>query len=412
MERALMRRIIIREARPGMRVARQVTSPADPAHVVVASGAVLTIDEIILMHELGVYDLWTDDAGQAFLDELHHACVTNPAQQRLIEALGRAFQSLTVLGIDPVQHPLFKRQRPTSEETVAQLVHTAPKLPCFTGLAQSDELLQHSAQVAVLSMLLGLQLENYLIDQRRRLNCREARDVVHLALGSLFHDVGETLLPPAQRESKAALSLDPNAPPDWKQHTLLGYQAVRPHLDPPAAAVVLHHHQHFDGTGFASVDGKELQQAGSAIHVFARIALAADLFHHVLLEPEAGMPRPAVHALWRVQQRGLRGRMDPVVLGALLTLVQPFAPGMVVRLNDRRPAVVTRVNERIPCYPEVQVLAERGETGAGGANGQPGERIDLAQRSDVRIVEAGGEEVTASLYGSRQPAASQPLAAA
>ena len=114
------------------------------------------------------------------------------------------------------------------------------------------------------------------------------------------------------------------------------------------------------------------------------------------------MRRPVVQVLWHLQQPSMRGRFDPTVLAALLSLVHPFSPGMVVMLNDRRQAVVTRNNEQSPCYPEVQVLRDESEP-------VPGERIDLAQRADVRIMEVGREDVTSHLYGMR-PA--QPLVAA
>lgn len=386
-----------------MRVARQVTHPRDSGQGLVAAGATLRVEDVVRMHELGVYDLWIDDLELGYLEALHRSAGGEPGPQRLVEALTRSFQTLGLLGIDVATHPLVKRHRHLLEEVMAGLVATAPTLPCFRGIVQSDELLQHSADVAVLSTLLGLQLENYLVDQRKRLNCRAAREVLDLAVGAFFHDVGETLLPPQQRESRASLALDPEAGQDWKQHTQLGYAAVRTHLDPPGAAVVLHHHQHFDGSGFAWVDGKEVRQSGRAIHVFARIAGVADQFHHLLMEPEAGLPRPAVQALWRMQ-KGLGGWFDPTVLGALVALVPAFAPGMVVTLSDRRSAVVTRSSSGAPCHPEVQVLRDLEEEPVGES-----ERIDLSETTELRIAEVGREDVTAFVYGSKEAA---PLVAA
>jgi len=402
--KALMRRIIIREARPGMQVARQVPHPRDASQILLATNALLKVDDIIRLHELGVYDLWVDDADLGQLEQLQRAANADPAQQRIVNALIRTFQNLPLLGIQLNSDLLLKRNRFTIDDTMTQLVQTASAFPCAKGIVQAEELLQHSADVAVLATLLGLQLENYLIDQRRRLNCRQAKDVLNLALGAFLHDVGETLLPPQQRESKSSLATDADAPSDWKQHTHLGYMAVRKHLDPSGAAVVLHHHQHFDGSGFACVEEKELQQTGSSIHVFARISSVADMFHHLLTAPEAGVPRTIVQVLWQLQQATMRGWFDTTVLSALLAMVRPFAPGMVVMLNDRRQAVVTRINEQAPCYPEVQVLRDEEEPAS-----TPAERIDLSQCTEMRILEVGGEDITTYLYGVRQ---AQPLAAA
>jgi HD-GYP domain-containing protein (c-di-GMP phosphodiesterase class II) len=385
-----------------MLVARQVPHPRDPREVLVASGSLLRIEKLIQLHEVGVYDLWIDAANLHYLETLHHACANNPDQQRAVEAIIRAFETLASFGLDG-HHPLLRRYKAELEELMPQLVHSAATLKCFRAVVQSDELLQHSAFVAVLGTLLGLQLENYLIDQHRRLTGKQARGVLNLALGAFFHDVGETLLPAQQRESRASLATDPDAALPWRQHTALGYQAVRNALDPPAAAVVLHHHQHFDGTGFAAAEGRELCQKGGAIHVFARITAVADMFHHLLLEPEAGIPRPPVRALAWLQQRAHRGWFDPVVLEALLSLIPPFAPGVVVTLNNRRPAVVTRATTE-PCHPQVQMLRDAEDAVSASV-----ERIDLAERPDLLIAETAGEDVTPYLYGQR---CSQPLAAA
>jgi response regulator RpfG family c-di-GMP phosphodiesterase len=106
-----------------------------------------------------------------------------------------------------------------------------------------------------------------------------AKDVASLGVGAMFHDIGLLKVDPAalaaweqQRDEKD---------PVWRQHVKLGFSLVHEHLDAAAAAVVLHHHQRFDGSGFPSrmhLSGKEIPVAGSHIHIFARIAAVADVF--------------------------------------------------------------------------------------------------------------------------------------
>ena len=54
-----MRRIIIKEARPGMVAARTLVATEDGQRVAVAkAGEVLGVEHLVRLHELGVYDLW------------------------------------------------------------------------------------------------------------------------------------------------------------------------------------------------------------------------------------------------------------------------------------------------------------------------------------------------------------------
>src|SRR4051794_12784281 len=92
-----MRRIIVKEVRPGMCVARaaadprRLEGPPDPG---VPTRDVLTMAQIVPMPEVGVYHQWVIDPGLEFFDEV---CASQPttAQLRLAEGLRDAFLKLT-----------------------------------------------------------------------------------------------------------------------------------------------------------------------------------------------------------------------------------------------------------------------------------------------------------------------------
>ena len=244
-----MRRIIVKEVRPGMIAARSLAHPQEPGTAIITGCEVNTFRHVVRLHELGVYDHWVNDPGLEFLDDL---CCSQPttAQQRLAEALRESF-----LGLVAYLPPAFTRRHDiVLQELVEEILRTAPVIPCFRAFTEDAALLAHSCDVAVLSMILGIQLENYLIEQRKRLNCRQARDVLNLSLGALFHDVGELMLPPSARESRLGAGIlresDKDAPL-WRQHAVEGFVIGRGRLDPSAAVILGHHHRHFDGSGFA-----------------------------------------------------------------------------------------------------------------------------------------------------------------
>jgi HD-GYP domain-containing protein (c-di-GMP phosphodiesterase class II) len=219
----------------------------------------------------------------------------------------------------------------------------------------------------------------------------------------MFHDVGMTRL------SEAALARwnqgHNEDDPEWRAHVQLGYDMVKDHLDPTAAAVVLHHHQRWDGTGFpkhTEFSGVERPVAGSDIHVFARICAAADLFDrlrhpaHAPGSRESTSPSiPAVRALRLMRSKPHVDGIDPVIFRALVTVAPPFPPGTVVELSDGRRAAVVLVRPADPCRPVVEIVDPMA---ASARRKRPrAERVDLA-KGGIGIARAEGHDVAGDLF--------------
>ena len=415
-----MRRIIVKEVRPGMLAARSLMHPQEPGTAIITGGEAITIRHVVKFHELGVYDLWVNDSGLEFLDDL---CCSQPttAQQRLAEAFRESFFGF----VAHLPAAFTRRHTILLQELVEGVLRTAPVIPCFRAFTEDAALLAHSCDVAVLSMVLGIQLENYLIEQRKRLNCRQARDVLNLTLGALFHDVGELMLPPGERESRlgAGILREPAAggdkPNGWRQHTAEGFSVARVRLDPSAAVILVNHHQHFDGSGFAGAEqagGGAKAQMGAGIHVHARIVMAADVFCQALFGDVnatgaemggARVPQPMVKALWQIQQMPFRQWFDPVVHQAILSAFQPFVEGMVVTLDDHSQSLVIKVQSPGTCYPETLRIGDAPRSAFDDDDSQMGG--DQDRRREPVILAVDGSKVDGFLYGVRQ---SQPLVAA
>lgn len=379
-----------------MTLARSVINPRQPDQTLLPPGHELDAKTIARLHELGLYDLWVDYPGLDFLDDLYSPELS-AKQQRLCENLKGAFLE------QAQQAPLpIGKFRATVEDLVHTVLDSAANLPFMSTLASVDDpLLRHSCDVCVLAVMIGLRLESYVVEQRKRVPGPDARDIVNLGIGCLLHDIGELQMLPEQRESRFPLTFGQEDMPGWQNHVELGYALVRGQLEPSAATIVLNHHQHFDGSGFPKSTGVDVGQCGQQIHVFSRIALAADVFAHLL--HRGGIQQPTVYALWQIQQTPLRQWFDPVILSALLEVVPPFMPGMVVTLSDRRLGVVTRTHTDAPCYPEVQILADMDLMSPENlaANGEQREVIDLADTPEFYVAGVDGFQVGDFLYGPR-----------
>lgn len=135
-------------------------------------------------------------------------------------------------------------------------------------------------------------------------------DVEMIGHGGLLHDIGKIGIPDTILLKEGALTEK-----EWrimKSHPQIGYEIVRlcPALE-KAAAIILEHHEHFDGSGYPHglKDG--------AICLGARIFAVADTYDAIRSNRPYSPPRSAEEAIAEiVKNRGVL--FDPDIVDAFL----------------------------------------------------------------------------------------------
>src|SRR5437764_728868 len=119
-----MRRIVVKEVRPGMVAARSVNRP--DGTILLQTGDLIASKHLAALHAEGIYDLWIVDAGFEFFEEL---CTSQPthAQQRLADGMRKAFLGLTTF----VERTQMKRFNLVIEDLVRGLLRNAAAVPVF-----------------------------------------------------------------------------------------------------------------------------------------------------------------------------------------------------------------------------------------------------------------------------------------
>jgi HD-GYP domain-containing protein (c-di-GMP phosphodiesterase class II) len=148
-------------------------------------------------------------------------------------------------------HRLVKELREMSVVMVRSLVSAVDQKDQYTS--------GHSVRVAYFATLLGKELN---VDED---------DLQMLQWGALLHDVGKIGIRDGVLKKKGRLSED-----EWehiREHPIRSYRVVKdvPQLT-DALEGVLHHHEHYDGSGYPS------QLAHEGIPLQARIIQIADVF--------------------------------------------------------------------------------------------------------------------------------------
>jgi HD-GYP domain-containing protein (c-di-GMP phosphodiesterase class II) len=324
-----------------MKLAAPVQHPDHPDQVLLRAGYVLEPDVIHKMRELQIATLFIDYPALDELDK-HIAPYLSPARQKIYAQIK---QSITAAQRG-TQAKVDYRDYCTTTRNLVETLMMQGRNPLFLDQMSrmGTDSVGHATSVAHLALLLGIRLESYLIDQRKKLPPNRAKDIVSLGVAGMLHDIGKAEMPAHLNtaweinppESAGDLEL-------YQSHPQRGYEKIHGEVEPTAAAAVLNHHQHYDGSGFPALalnDGTRSVPQGQRIHVFSRILHVADLYDR-LGTTDTGARRSNLEIYFKMRT-GCSGWADPVIVQMLQQIAPPFPPGARVMLNDGTQAVVTQ----------------------------------------------------------------------
>lgn len=377
-----MLRVSIGEARGGMVLARGIPHPSSPRAMLLREGARLEARTVQRLREMKVRELWVrypglEDLSQYVNPGFEEAC------RELTADLAATFDAAMVqtdVDLD------FGAYRKAVVGMLDRLLEN-PKAAMLIGeLSGGSGQSRHGAEVCALSVLMGLQLDSYIVRERSRLSSSKAKELSPLGVGAIFHDIGMTRLAPEVLARWEATHNESD--PEWQAHAHLGFDMVKGSLEPASAGIVLHHHQRFDGSGFPCIPtlaGACVPQKGSGIHVFARIVAVADMFDRFRHATPRTMPVVRAHA--HLRKVAAMGLIDPIVFVALLSAAPPYPPGTLVTLSDGRHAAIIARTPGQPCRPSVRIVDPDAFKPVAG------ELIDLSQTPDLSIAAVGEDRV-------------------
>lgn len=196
---------------------------------------------------------------------------------------------------------------------------------------------QHSVNVAVISLVLGVQLQ---LNQK---------DLYNLCMGALIHDIGKVLIP-KDIVLKTGILTDEEFE-TIKEHTTKGYNYLKGCLDisAPARIVALQHHEKIDGCGYPD------NIKGKSINRFARIVAIADVYDALTSDRpyrKAMSPNDAVEYIFSHGDTQFDYEMVKVFSKAIV----PYPPGTLIRLSTGDIGVVTDVFPNFALRPKVKII--------------------------------------------------------
>lgn len=166
-----------------------------------------------------------------------------------------------------------------------------------------------------------------------------------IALGGLLHDIGKMCV--RKEVLQKPDKLTPVEMNHMREHVVLGAGLIKEgQLPSETLAVLLEHHERFDGNGYPrQLTGTEISLAGR-ISAIADVydAISSDRWYHKGLPPAAAIRK--IHE-WS------KFHFDPEVAAHFIRSVGIYPVGSLVRLSNKRLAVVVEHKQSSPLFPRV-----------------------------------------------------------
>ena len=336
-----------------MKLAMTVTDPAHPEKELLTAGYPLDEQLLDRLRDLGITVLYVAYPDLSDLDR-HLAPYLNPARQEIYHHIKNTIASIQGNARPTVSFAdYYAATRSLISSLFRQGKHPVYLEEMLSGLGADG--VRHAAAVAHLAMVMGIRLEHYIVKQRK-LPPDHAREITNLGVAGMLHDIGKTQIPP--RLAHHTCIDEPDDLAAWQAHASWSYEIIRNGVEASASAAVLHHHQHFDGSGFPRMSVRrgsvDERVEGLRIHVFGRILLAANLYERLTLTHD-GRRRSTVQIL-HLMRTTYAGRVDPQILRVLPSIIPPYPPGATLKMSDGTFAAVVEFHPREPYYPTVRRL--------------------------------------------------------
>jgi len=387
-----------------MVLARPIPLPHDPRRFLLQRDIEIPMNLVPRLKQLGVLEVWVRHRDLEFLEDIIDEGLGD-RQREIYVNVRQNFEAI-------MRGSTVELDLPHFQDSIKNLFNFLKSNSGGNILLQKLDafdiyLMSHSTNTCYLALLVGMKLDQYLIDERQHKSAKEAKNLNLLGLGCLLHDVGKTRVPKAILNKPAKLNSRELA--EMQRHPQYGHEMVKGGIPAAAAQVVLNHHQRYNGTGYPSrIDyrtGEELLPlAGKQIPIFSRIAIVADVYDAATSQrcySTAKLPVQVLHEM----RTWCQGFFDPAVEAAFYRTVPAFPLGQMVTLSNGMEAVVVDFNPDSPARPKVQCL----RTASGERFAHPAlEEIDLALYRELEIASVDGCDVRPFLASQEE---NEPVAA-
>lgn len=321
----------------------------DNGRVLLREGIKLTGILIRRIQSISIYSIYIQDE---YSSNIIEDVIKPELRQKAIKAVKNTFQSLqnrvsnSAQGLTTLKQKnlvkekqqYFQAMGQVAEDIVEEILGQKNVLINIVDIKNMDNYTyQHSVNVAVLSLIIGMQLQ---------LN---RQDLYKLCMGALLHDIGKVFVPKEIVQKYEKVSLEEFE--IVKQHPVKGYEYLKDSNDISAASrmIVLQHHERVNGKGYPE------QMKNEQINNLAKIVAIADSYDKITSDRPYRRGISPNEAVEYIMASG--GTLFDYELVKVFTkVVIPYPEGTLIRLSSGELAVVQENNPLFPLRPIIKVI--------------------------------------------------------
>ncbi|MGL4109542.1 HD-GYP domain-containing protein [Clostridium sp. LP20] len=266
-----------------------------------------------------------------------------------IERLNQLTDCINTSGstVIKMNHEYLESITEVSEELLDNILANKNLLVSLVDIKSMDNYTyQHSVNVAVISIVLGISLK------------LPKQDLLDLCMGALLHDIGKVFVPGGIITKEGPLT--PDEYELIKKHPQNGYEYLSNQysIKSSSKVAILQHHERVDGLGYP--DGLE----GSKINKLAKIVAIADVYDALTSDRCYRRALCASDALEYIMANA--GSIFDFEMAAVFSrVIVPFPSGTIVKLSNGNIAIVKETLPNYPLRPTVKILKSSDKSSEG-----------------------------------------------
>lgn len=340
-----MRLIPIECARPGTYLGKTIYD--DTGRVLLKTGVLLSEKLISKIKELQILSIYiVDEYSQNEIDDI----IKPELRSKSISIIKETFKNIESLtnissNISKSKNSLLKQQEEyfksindIAEELLDNILQNKNILVSLVDIKSMDNYTyQHSVNVAVLSLVLGIALK------------LTKSELIDLCIGALLHDIGKVLIPNEIITKEGPLTFEEFN--KIKEHSRSGYDYISKNnsIKSVSKVIALQHHERVDGLGYP--DGLN----GTKIHKFAKIVSIADVYDALTSDRCYRRAMCASDALEYIMAN-VNTLFDFEIVQVFSKIIVPFPFGTIVKLSTGDVAIVQETQPNFPLRPTVKIV--------------------------------------------------------
>lgn len=361
-----MRRIPINSARQGDILAQSVYDPK--GRVLLKAGNRLTPYLISKIREHNTHSLYIadsdDDVGS--LKDVVSPLVRLEAVQSVRDIYEKFISKTTADDMLEMrkqqfrESPIIMKLMAAAEKLTDEVFLNPEAMVEMVSLKSLDNyLFEHAVNVAILSLLLGMDLR------------LKEDDLGKLVLAALLMDIGSHFVDSAIMNHPGPLSTEQMDAVKGHPGISHEYLTKKTQLSASVRHIILQHHERMDGSGYPS------GSAGDDIHYLARILAITDTYDALTSDRPHRPAYSPDEALEMIMGSGGR-KFDFAMVNLFAKRVVAYPVGTYVRLSNNDQGEVVDINSDIPLRPVIKILKS-------GSKPPSPEKIDLSRNLNITI---------------------------